>query len=340
MILFWSFVFILTLTAMLFVIRPLWLGETSALSISLVFALPITAILLYFFLGNSHLVAAWLTSEKNAILVKQELAKYQSPAQIIDTLSKKLQQMPADKNSAKGWHLLGKLYFNNNQIGPAISAFETAVQLNNAVPDYLLDLIAARFYQNKRLSNDDKILMNRLLVLSPNNINAINLLALDAYQHKDFSTAIRHWETLLMHFPPGSEDSNNLLAMIAQAQQQPSKNVKSQLIKIHIQLDKAFANAVNSHDTLFVSALEANGSRIPLAVARLSASQFPCDVTLDSRQSMLPGRSLTTVNKIIIRARIAKGGGAMPMKGDFLGETAPFNWLSHPKAVVIISKSV
>lgn len=347
MTLFWFILTLLTLLGLVFILKPLLFIEVTnqperkpsyLTAIILGLLLPLVSILLYLNWGNSKVVSEWRLSQKNANQVKQEIAKLGSREKIIETLQQKVQQLPFDESSAKGWYLLGKLYFNERKLSEAMSAFQKAVILKPNQPDYLLDFVSVKFYVYHKLTKEDKQLIAKILTLTPQNVNAINLLALDAYQQHDFTSAIRYWEGLLKYFPPGSDDSKNLLDMIRQAQNQIPVNktlAASRKVSVKIDVTPMLKKQIGTNDVLFVYALEAGGSKIPLAVVRQKISSWPALIMLDGNQNMLPGRSLDNAEKIIIRARISKTGNAISSKGDLIGESEVVNLENNHKLVVI-----
>ncbi|MBA2655075.1 MAG: tetratricopeptide repeat protein [Gammaproteobacteria bacterium] len=337
MILFWSAIIILTIIALAFLIIPLlsykkvsprFASENltvKSLCLSIVFIIvlfPLFSLLMYSYWGKSELVAQELTLKNRNDNVRQEIAKYGSRHKIILALRHKLDQLPKDENSAKGWYLLGKLYFNEKNYVSALQSFKQAVLLKPDEPDYVLQFVSANFYINHKLTAEDATLLEKLLKRDPNNINAMNLLALDAFQQKQFDKAIRYWESLLKYFPIDSDDSKSLIAMISQAQNQlPVINNAFAKIKVTINLSATFKNNLSQSNILFVYALDAGGSKIPLAALRLDIKQFPVHLALGDLQSMLPGKSLANANKFYVEARVSKSGNALPAKGDLVGKS-------------------
>ena len=51
-------------------------------------------------------------------------------------------------------------------------------------------------------------------------VDALNLLAVNAYQRKDFHQAVNYWQRALSLVQPDSPDSRTLLGMISDAQRQ------------------------------------------------------------------------------------------------------------------------
>jgi cytochrome c-type biogenesis protein CcmH len=336
MILFWAFIILFTLIAIVFVSLPLMRAKSlpqefeepqfnrrpSYLLASLLAALTLLVGLgLYGYWGKGFVLADMVAKERNADLAKKQLAKLGSRQNVIVALRTQLEHLPMDANAAKGWHILGKLYFNEKNYSQAISAFETAVKLKPLESDYVLELVNAKFYINHRLDAQDKKLIETLLSQSPQNVNAINLLALDAYQQGNYGVATRYWEGLLKFFPANSEDSKVLLEMIQRSQQHLMANKDTPKIKVTVTLSKVLADQIKPSDVLFVYALPMQGPKIPLAVVRSTAMQWPVTVTLDESTSMIPGKSLATVKQFYIEARISKTGNAMPSAGDLTGKS-------------------
>jgi cytochrome c-type biogenesis protein CcmH len=348
MILFWFGIAVLIIIALAIVIKPLLFfsvktvhqnGEKSYLAaIIFLLLIPIMSLSIYLYSGSSQQVGQWLATKTRAEQVKKEIAKYGSRDQIIAMLHRKLNSLPANQDTAKGWHLLGKLYFNEGNLPQAIQAFQKAVSLNSHQADFAIDYVSAKFYLNHELTEADKKRLLPFLTRLPSGINAINLLALDAYQHNHFEQAIRYWEGLLQYFPPDSEDSKNLLEMIHQAQTKIPKNVlnvAARKIDVTVTIADSLKNKMSHQDFLFIYALEANGSNIPVAVVKLKADHFPIKVLLSNEQSMIPGHSLEKAESVYIQARISKTGNAQPASGDLMGKSNFLKFKSNHQRVVI-----
>lgn len=338
MIIFWSLIGLLTLLAIGFICYPLLVANSKqgsrpsyVLAVILSAATVMLGLSIYCYWGKGILIADLLAKNHDAGLAKQQLAKFGSRENVVIALRAQLEKLPMDANAAKGWYILGKLYFNDKNYPEAISAFDKAARLKPTEPDYLLQLVSAKFYIHHRLDDNDKRLINALIKSSPQNINAINLLALDAYQQGQYAVATRHWESLLQYFPPDSEDSKALLEMIRQSQQHlltkssldEIKETQKEKVKVNVIVTTAteYKSAIKPSDTLFVYALPMEGPKIPLAVVRTTANHFPVNLTLDESQSMIPGRSLATVNRYYIEARVSKSGNAKPEEGDLVGKS-------------------
>jgi cytochrome c-type biogenesis protein CcmH len=340
---FWLIIFSITLFAMALVCKPLLFHTKNLvkvdkhknanfwLAILLCCLIPLFNLVLYFYFGNNRIVSEWMTTLKNRNQVQLAIAKLGTRQEIIKKLHTRLMQLPENQETARGWHILGKLYFNEQNGKEAIICLQKALSLKPTDPYFLLELLSAKFYVYHQLDPKDRRAINNLLRTSPNNVNAINLLALDAYQRKNYQEAIQHWENLLQFFSPGSEDSQNLLQMIQLAQRQSSVSTEKKVrnITLTVTLSPDFKKYVSGQDRVFIYALEVGGPKIPLAVVSTQADRLPITVTLDNQQSMMSTHTLENANKIYIEARVSKLGNALPSKGDLVGFSQEID-LHHP----------
>ena len=211
---FWLLVSVMLIIALGIIVYPLRGAKTIAFVTSVIIA--VLALCIYAHIGSYKALRQYWRIQAESTQVKAALAKIKSPQQLIDQLQQHLTQ---DPNSAEGWFLLGKLYVDTGQVLLAQKALSRSYQLSPHNVDYVLTYVQADFFANgRKLSPDDVALLAPILKRDPNNVNAINLLAIDAYLQHHYQTAVSYWERLLLIFPPDSADSKAVLQMIAKAQ--------------------------------------------------------------------------------------------------------------------------
>ena len=95
---------------------------------------------------------------------------------------------------------------------------------------------------------------------------------------------------------------------------------------------------VQPGDTLFVFVRAVNGPPMPLAVARLKASDLPARVTLTDAMAMTPAMTLSKFHKVSVAARISRTGDAMPQAGDLESSPTETATDSHAPITLTIDK--
>jgi len=167
------------------------------------------AVFLYFQWGDPTGVINYYRLEKAS-------KNLPAPDKIITELTSHLAQHP---NSAQGWYLLGRLYASQNNFSQAAHAFQKANSLKPHEVKYLINYAQSLFMQqNPIYYHQTQTLLMQANRLAPHNPVTLNLLALTAYQQKNYPTAIQIWESLLEQFPPNTPDGKALLKAIAKAQ--------------------------------------------------------------------------------------------------------------------------
>lgn len=211
---FWSILIVMTVIAAVFVMIPLRFIYKQAALVTIGFI--VVSLVFYLHWGASKQLSHYWALKDRSRRVKLEMAKYKNPQQIIARLKTHLARVP---DSAEGWYLLGQIYLTMQNYTKSVAALEKAYQLDNHRINTAVTYAQALFFNNNRqLTPFAKQLLKSVLKRSPKNIDAINLLAINAYNLGDYQEAIEYWERLLPLFEPGSKDSKILLAMIAKAE--------------------------------------------------------------------------------------------------------------------------
>lgn len=78
----------------------------------------------------------------------------------------------------------------------------------------------------------------------------------------------------------------------------------------NVKLSPTARKLVLPSDTVFIFAKAENGPPAPLAVMQRPASELPFDFLLSDKQSMIAGMALSDYDKVIVTARITRGGDA------------------------------
>lgn len=138
--------------------------------------------------------------------------------EMVERLEKRLEANPADP---AGWARLGRSYAVLGRLDAAQAAYARAYKFAPQDPEILADyawlLYSADPSNTKGLVGR---LYRELQQLQPNHPRVLWFRGFDAYQRKDYRSAVQNWERLKATLEPGSEESQHLARAIAAAREQ------------------------------------------------------------------------------------------------------------------------
>lgn len=182
------------------------------LIIPLYLVLSLTA---YWYWGGFAQWQAFNKAQAQKKQVQAILKQIKSPQVLVAQLKSRLKQ---DPTSAKGWYLLGRLDASLGDWQAAAKAFLRAKQLNPS--DVLVQVnYAAALWQTRHQHFDEEIcaLLQAVLVQDAQQVDALSMLAMAAFQEKDYPKAIDYWQRLLQMAQANSADANAIAEAIAKA---------------------------------------------------------------------------------------------------------------------------
>ena len=301
-------------------------GRAVGPAVGLALCFPLLVVGLYGYLGNPQ-AAAPETAQQTAsgfsqaqieAMVSQLAAKLESPTA----------EQPPDP---KAWEMLARSYAALQRFAQADKAYARAIEL---APDnaHLLadraDVLA--MLQGQSAAGEPTRLVERALLLDPNNLKALAIAGTAALERSDPAAAIAYWNRAKQIAPPGSEFSAGLesslevarsrLAGPAPAASKPAATSASAITGT-VSLSPALAKQVAPSDTVYIFARAANGPRMPIAVLRHRAGELPLKFTLDDAASLSPQVTLSSAGALVVGARISRSGNAIAQPGDLLGQS-------------------
>jgi len=85
----------------------------------------------------------------------------------------------------------------------------------------------------------------------------------------------------------------------------------SPIIRGRLTIADVARGRLDPDDSIFIFAKSTDGTAMPVAVLRRTASDLPFDFELSDKQAMSPAANLSATNSVTITARISKTGNAM-----------------------------
>jgi len=90
-----------------------------------------------------------------------------------------------------------------------------------------------------------------------------------------------------------------------------------------VTLADSLADKVSPNDTVFIFARPVSGPRMPVALLKRQVKDLPLQFTLDESSAMMPTLTLAQYPNVLVGARVAKSGDAIPRSGDLEGTSGP-----------------
>ena len=250
-------------------------------------------------------------------------------AQMAEELTKRLQQEPSNSD---GWVMLARVERSLSHFDSAEKALTKSLSLskNDDVEIERAEVLAQ--INRGSFKGEPWAIITRVLKANPDQGNALLLAGSAAFSEEHYSEALKYWQHVQKFVPPNSPDSAALADAISKAQERlgvkpgaqitaqsttkPVDTAKSRLMG-RVDISSSLATKIQPTDTVFIYAVPASGSRMPLAMIKTTVAQMPYDFVLDDSNAMNPSANLSSVSEVLIKARISASGNAMPQPGDF-----------------------
>lgn len=327
--------------------------ETSRASILstvlIVMLIPVIAIPVYFKLGNMA-----FTQELDSKQAAQNATRGQIPQNAdgtpdIDTMISGLQKkMEENPENAKGWYMLGRSYMVIKRYPEAVTSYEKALALKPNSADIMLSLAdSLAMTNNGVVFGRPSELIDRALVMQPNNLTGLWLGGMAARQEGNSLVAIERWTKALAQVSDPSERAE-IKSLISEATGQLSESQKAQLatsskaraielktevkpkinvtssnkegITVSISLSEKMLERASPTDFVFVYAKAMSGPPMPLAAAKIQVKDLPTEIVLNDAMAMMPSLKISSFPEVIVGARVSKTGQPIPQNGDLFTE--------------------
>lgn len=296
--------------------------RTWLLPVVIALLLPVAAVALYAHLGNrdGFDVQAYM----------QQQAADLTPQRVQEMTQKLVQHLEDNPNDVEAWGMLGRAYQALHQFDESARAWGRAAALAPADADVLVEYAEALVLAaGGEFTEEPTRVLARSLQLMPNNTKALAMSGGGAFRRGDYRAAIEHWQKLLALSGDDEELAQALEGGIAEARARlgersvPSAvDARPATVTGSVSLSPQLSAAAASDDVVFIFARAAEGPGMPLAVTRVKVSDLPFDFRLDDSMSVMPGKKMSDVQRVVVGARISKSGGAMRASGDLEGYSA------------------
>ena len=248
---------------------------------------------------------------------------------VMQALEQRLQDNPEDIN---GWKMLGRSYVTMRQADKAVTAFETAMELEDGnVAQTLVDLALAILARDDAQVIDGRAgaLIENALALEPNNQPALFYSGTAAASRGDTDMAASRWEVLLGLNPPeeirgileqrvaewrgvapAAADAEGTLPAdhppvgeSTAAAEEPQADASAPeadpdaVVTARVALSDSALSSITADANVFLIARDPQQPSPPIAVSRTRVSELPAVVSLGDAESMVAGLSLIHISE-------------------------------------------
>jgi len=311
--------------------RPVIRGRKSAMAVALVAILLIPAATVYLYerWGAMDRVEQFITMEEMGATdgFRQ--------AQMIELSGQLRDRLEASPDNPDGWAMLGRTYMRLERYDDAAWAFR---QLANNVSDderaeavaYGLSAQALFFGSQGAMTEEVTAAIEQARDLNPDEVNALGLLGINAFSQENYREAIEFWEriqTVAPDHPQIASIQEGIREAYTRLGEEPPARVAEPEasgvgVTVRVTLAEDLQDQVPADTTLFLFARQANVRQgPPLAVARLTADQLPVEIRLDDRYAMSPQATISSVDQVVVTARLSRSGSVNAQAGDWQGST-------------------
>ena len=233
-------------------------------------------------------------------------------------------KMEKDPSNLKGWAMLARSYRILGRNEDAAKAYARAGDFIDSDPQLLADYadtlatIANGSFTGKPLQ-----LVNKALKLDPSNLMALWLSGTASYSAGNYKAAVQTWEKVLQQLPPNTDEARAIQGSIAEARSKGGLTTMAPVaatgkeISGQIELSAELKSKVKPGDIVMVIARKP-GERMPVAILKVPAKDFPMSFALNDALAMNPSTPLSQLSEASVEVRISKTGMAKPEAGDLI----------------------
>jgi cytochrome c-type biogenesis protein CcmH len=292
--------------------------------------LPLVAVAagsLYYFLGAAPDVV--ITRQLQAI---DENSPSGAMTSLIADIEKRAAQRPDNQHYTA---LLGRYYMGQRDYGRAAQTYGALAASAPEDAQALAYAAQAQYLAAGRTLNDDaRMKAEQALAVNPHQRTALGLLGMASFEQGKYRAAIEYWQRLLAMEAPGSESANMIAGVIQTARERLGEAPAAQQQVTAAPADDVPGGAgvtvrvpapegIDPGDTVFILARNAqSGSRMPIAVRRLTAAQLPVTLRLDDSSSMA-GQKLSDTESVMVVVQVSPDGKPGEATASWLGQVGP-----------------
>ena len=298
------------------------------LGFTLAAVLPVAAIALYAWLGNPGALIAQGSEQNNPALAAQP-----SEADVLKMIQSIEARAQANPTDGEVWEALANANAMMGRWPESLQAFQKALELSPTKPAVMSGYAEAlAMTSNMVLAGKPIEMVQQALKADPNDIKALELAGIYAFQNEEFAQAVVLLDRLQRLMASDVPYAQEILKMRNEAQRlaemggaapsasagRPAAATSQASVSGSVEVAAALRSRVDAKSTLYVIARAGEGGP-PLAAARVTLGPFPIQFRLDNTMAMNAANTLSNHKEVVLVARISASGDPVGKPGDLEG---------------------
>lgn len=251
-----------------------------------------------------------------------------------------------EPKNTDAWYSLGQALVGVAEFDQALEAFDRVISIDGVQADLFGAKAQASYYKNdQRITEDVRTYIDKALALDAKDPSTNILLGMDQFVSKNYQRAIDYWQVVIDDSRPSVNldalrgavlEAKNRLSLTDGKTGTNSDSAGPQL-SLHVSVSEKIIEKLNQGEdrVVFIYAIPADGSRMPLAAVKVNASDLPLDIVLNDSRAMTPQAKLSDVKQVNLFAIISQSGGVGIKSGDYKGEIKNIS-ISHTEKIDLI----
>ena len=260
---------------------------------------------------------------------------------ISDLLIQLHQKLLESPDNLEGWSLLARSAMNTERYKLAVESFENIVRILKEQEAAKVELAAAygilaqaQYYVAQgAISSEVQATLDQALLLDPQELNTLSLIAIDSFTKARYEDAINNWQRIL-DINPEHPAKNSIVSGIKEAKKRMGQSVEESPIdpssqapslSIKVDIHPSISTSVDPNTPVFIfvkNAETGSGPNVPLAASRHLVSDLPLTISLSDQNAMSPMAKLSDAETVVVTARVSLSGQPIAQSGDLQGEQA------------------
>lgn len=307
-----------------------------------VFLLVLVTLGFYLYTGGLDQVRVWHQVMDRMPDLRHRLAdEHSQPLTMMDVQDLGLglrTDLQKDPSNAKDWMMLGRVGMALNNASTATQAFAHAYQLSPNDMDIkygYADVLTRSADPQDNISGGK--LLRSMLEQNQGQLRVLSLLAYNEFEQGHYPQAIGAWQLMLKILPAGDKRGDMVRASIEQAK--AKSGLDRVKLAVNVDLSAEAKRSIPKQGAVFISVTDGS-SPVPVAVKQLPLSRFPLAMTMDDSSAMMPERLLSSLHQLKVRVRISQNRLAMPVKGDWYGDSPLTDFSGNGQVSIEINQQV